>query len=134
VSGLRRHGVKDHEAYIGDRTYESLSAFADNLAVSAGQPHHYVRCAPAPAARRCAERGQRRRAAWPRPAALAGAGRTMWASSRQLHMGGSSVGADIRGALCAPADERRLAATVLKLASRTLAAVGIRLTPPGAER
>ncbi len=61
----RRHGVKDHEAYIGDRTYESLSAFADNLAVSAGQPHHYVRCAPTAAALRRAEAGARRRAAWP---------------------------------------------------------------------
>ena len=38
-----RHGVKDHEAYIGDRTFDSLLAFADNLAISAGQPHHYVR-------------------------------------------------------------------------------------------
>ena len=44
---LHRHGVRDHEAYIGDRTYDSLIAFADNLAFSAGQPHHYVRCGPA---------------------------------------------------------------------------------------
>ena len=43
---LHRHGVRDHEAYIGDRTYDSLIAFADNLAFSAGQPHHYVRCGP----------------------------------------------------------------------------------------
>ena len=43
---LLRHGVRDHEAYIGDRTYDSLIAFADNLAFSAGQPHHYVRCGP----------------------------------------------------------------------------------------
>ncbi|KAK9832652.1 hypothetical protein WJX81_007592 [Elliptochloris bilobata] len=40
---INLHGVKDHEAYIGDRTYDSLLAFAENLAVSAGQPHHYVR-------------------------------------------------------------------------------------------
>lgn len=37
------HGVKDHEAYRGDRTKEALLSFADNLAASAGAPHEYVR-------------------------------------------------------------------------------------------
>jgi hypothetical protein len=37
------HGVKEHESYRGDRTQASLLAFADNLAPSAGQPHHYIR-------------------------------------------------------------------------------------------
>eukprot|EP00798_Chlamydomonas_sp_ICE-L_P004688 gene4688-14890_t len=32
--------MHDHEAYTGDRTTESLLAFADNLVLSAGQPHH----------------------------------------------------------------------------------------------
>ncbi len=49
-------------------------------------------------------------------------------------MGGSSVIADIRGALCAPGKERRLAAAALKLAARTTAAVGIWRTPPCAQR
>ncbi len=40
------HGVKEHESYRGDRTQASLLAFADNLAPSAGQPHHYIRRAP----------------------------------------------------------------------------------------
>lgn len=39
------HGVQDHESYRGDRTRESLLQFADNLVPSAGQPHHYIRCA-----------------------------------------------------------------------------------------
>ena len=39
------HGVKEHESYRGDRTQASLLAFADNLAPSAGQPHHYIRFA-----------------------------------------------------------------------------------------
>lgn len=39
------HGVKEHESYRGDRTQASLLGFADNLAPSAGQPHHYIRCA-----------------------------------------------------------------------------------------
>lgn len=38
------HGVKEHESYRGDRTQASLTAFADNLVPSAGQPHHYIRC------------------------------------------------------------------------------------------
>ena len=38
------HGVKEHESYRGDRTQASLTTFADNLAPSAGQPHHYIRC------------------------------------------------------------------------------------------
>lgn len=38
------HGVKEHESYRGDRTQASLSAFAENLVPSAGQPHHYIRC------------------------------------------------------------------------------------------
>lgn len=37
------HGVKDHEAYRGDRTKDALLAFADTLAASAGAPHEYVR-------------------------------------------------------------------------------------------
>jgi hypothetical protein len=40
------HGVKEHESYRGDRTATSLTGFADTLAPSAGQPHHYIRCAP----------------------------------------------------------------------------------------
>lgn len=37
------HGVKDHEAYRGERTKDALLTFADNLATSAGAPHEYVR-------------------------------------------------------------------------------------------
>ncbi|BDA51659.1 probable endoplasmic reticulum-Golgi intermediate compartment protein [Coccomyxa sp. Obi] len=37
------HGVKEHESYRGDRTQASLLGFADNLAPSAGKPHHYIR-------------------------------------------------------------------------------------------
>uniref|UniRef100_A0A7R9YQB2 Thioredoxin domain-containing protein n=1 Tax=Chlamydomonas euryale TaxID=1486919 RepID=A0A7R9YQB2_9CHLO len=33
------HNRKVHEAYDGDRTYESLTLFADQLALSAGMPH-----------------------------------------------------------------------------------------------
>lgn len=39
------HGVKEHESYRGDRTHASLASFADTLVPSAGQPHHYIRCA-----------------------------------------------------------------------------------------
>lgn len=42
------HGVKEHESYRGDRTQASLSAFAENLVPSAGQPHHYIRWAALP--------------------------------------------------------------------------------------
>eukprot|EP00891_Asterochloris_glomerata_P001965 jgi/Astpho2/1965/Aster-00474 len=34
---------REHEAYRGDRTEESLLAFADTLAPTAGQPHYYIR-------------------------------------------------------------------------------------------
>ena len=37
--------MKEHESYRGDRTQASLSAFAENLVPSAGQPHHYIRWA-----------------------------------------------------------------------------------------
>ena len=36
-------GMRDHEAYRGDRTVAALTEFADNLVPSAGQPHNYVR-------------------------------------------------------------------------------------------
>ena len=38
------YGQRDHEAYRGDRTKEALLDFADSLAPSAGQPHHFIRC------------------------------------------------------------------------------------------
>ena len=44
---INLHGVKEHESYRGDRTQASLVSFADNLVPSAGQPHHYIRCADA---------------------------------------------------------------------------------------
>lgn len=42
-------GHRDHEAYMGDRTLESLTAFADALVPSAGMPHqkhHLLETAP----------------------------------------------------------------------------------------
>ena len=39
------YGQRDHEAYRGDRTKEALLDFADSLAPSAGQPHHFIRYA-----------------------------------------------------------------------------------------
>ena len=42
------YGQRDHEAYRGDRTKEALLDFADSLAPSAGQPHHFIRCCWSP--------------------------------------------------------------------------------------
>ena len=36
------HGFRDHESYRGDRTVEALTAFADTLAATAGEPGQYV--------------------------------------------------------------------------------------------
>ena len=43
---VTQYGQRDHEAYKGDRTKEALLTFADSLAPSAGQPHHFVKRAP----------------------------------------------------------------------------------------
>ncbi|KAI8473082.1 MAG: protein disulfide isomerase [Monoraphidium minutum] len=47
-------GTKQHEAYMGDRTKDSLEAFADSLVPSAGQPHaHHGQLVAAPTVHGC---------------------------------------------------------------------------------